>query len=356
MACTTGHTSSIDRPGTALPLELVEVTSSALRPVKPPPPTRTRWRLRYGSSGAISRGLIAAATFLPVPEFSVEFVLSTRLTRTSIRALLDRHGIDPSRALGQNFLCDPGTIDKIVRLAGVRAGDHVVEIGPGLGSLTLALAEADATVVAVELDRYLVPVLRDVVEGVGATPVTIIEHDALTLDWDDALGAIAGPDTSWSVVANLPYNIATPLVLDLLAAEPRFDRWLVMVQKEVGDRLAAGPGSKIYGIPSVLTAYWGVARIVATVPPQVFLPQPNVDSALVRIDRHVEPPLDVPFADVERLVRAGFGQRRKMLRRSLSAFLDEQQIAAAGVAPTDRAEQLDLQQWGRLAEVHRSSV
>lgn len=265
--------------------------------------------------------------------------------------MLDRHGLEPSRALGQNFLCDPGTIDKIVRLAGVEAGSHVVEIGPGLGSLTVALADADAVVVAVELDRYVIPALREVVDGVGSTPVTIVEHDAMTLDWDGVLHSVADPSTPWSVVANLPYNVATPLILDLLAAERQLQTWLVMVQKEVGDRLAAGPGSKTYGIPSVLTAFWGTARVVGTVPPQVFLPQPNVDSALVRIDRHATLPLDVPFSAVERLVRAGFGQRRKMIRRSLAAFLSSDQIESAGVAPTARAEELDLQAWGRLAAV-----
>lgn len=241
----------------------------------------------------------------------------------------------------------------------------MVEVGPGLGSLTVALAETGATVVAVELDRYLIPALREVVAGAevatGSTPgsgasVTIIEHDAMTLDWGQALDPIAPPETSWSVVANLPYNVATPLILDLLASEPRFDRWLVMVQKEVGERLAASPGSKAYGIPSVLAAYWGTARVVGSVPPQVFLPQPKVDSALVRIDRHVERPVAAPFDELAALVRAGFGQRRKMLRRSLSAFLDAEQIEAAGIAPTARAEELSLADWGRLIDVRRSSV
>ena len=298
-----------------------------------------------------------ASLWCASPRWSLsrDRALTTRLTRTAIVELLDRHGLEPSRALGQNFLCDPGTIDKIVRLAGVTATSHVIEIGPGLGSLTVALAESDATVVAVELDRYLIPALREVVDGLGSSPVTIVEHDAMTLDWDAVLDPLAPPGTPWSVVANLPYNVATPLILDLLAAQPRFQTWLVMVQKEVGERLAADPGSKIYGIPSVLTAFWGTARVVATVPPQVFLPQPNVDSALVRIDRHETPPISAPFKSVERLVRAGFGQRRKMIRRSLSAFLSSDDIETAGVDPTARAEQLGLQEWGQLADQHRST-
>ncbi len=268
-----------------------------------------------------------------------------RLTRSTITETLERHGLEPSRALGQNFLCDPSMIDKIVRLGGVEAGDHVVEIGPGLGSLTIALADAGASVLAVEIDRYLVPPLRELVDGLD---VEILNEDAMTLDWDAALTA----SDTWRVVANLPYNVATPLVLDLLAAQPRLTSWLVMVQREVGERLAAEPGSKIYGIPSVLTAYWGRARVVGAVPAQVFLPQPKVESVLVRIDRHETPRVEADFGRVSALVRAGFGQRRKMLRRSLSAYLSSEQIEAAGVAPTDRAEQLDVEAWGRLAVAH----
>ena len=257
-----------------------------------------------------------------------------------MRDLLDRHGLDPSRALGQNFLCDPGTIDKIVRLSGVSPGDHVVEVGPGLGSLTVGLADAGATVLAVELDRHLIPALREVVAGVDSgdrpSPVTIVVGDALTLDWESTLDAAAPAGTDWSVVANLPYNVATPLVLDLLAAQPRFVRWLVMVQKEVGERLAAGPGSKAYGIPSVLTAYWATARVVGSVSPQVFLPQPRVDSALVRLDRHATPPVEAPFDEL--------------------ALLTAEQIEAAGVAPTARAEELTLEDWGRLTDVRGSTV
>lgn len=266
-----------------------------------------------------------------------------RLTRTSITELLERHDLSPSRALGQNFLCDPDLVDKIVRLAGVEPGDRVVEIGPGLGSLSVGLARAGAEVLAVEIDRYLLPALHEVVDGLS---VTVVHGDAQELDW----AAHLGPDDGrpWQVVANLPYNVATPLVLDLLASEPRLERFLVMVQREVGERLAAGPGSRTTGIPSLLTAYWATASVVATIPPQVFLPQPKVESVLVRIERTATPALDVDFDAFATLVRAGFGQRRKMIRGSLRAFLDEAAIANADVDPTSRAEALDLASWGRL--------
>lgn len=263
------------------------------------------------------------------------------LTRTQIRDLLDRYDLAPSRALGQNFLCDGGTIERIVRLAGVVPGDRVVEIGAGLGSLTLGLCQAGARVLALEVDRHLIDPLSEVVAGY---PVEIHHADARVFDWDHALGG-----EQWKVVANLPYNIATPLVLDLLPARPELVRWLVMVQREVGERLAAGPGSRIYGIPSVLVAYWGTARVVGSVRPELFHPRPKVDSVLVSIERHRQLPLDVGYDEVATMVRAGFGQRRKMLRRSLDGLLDPGQIEAAGVEPTARAEELDLAAWGALA-------
>ncbi|MFT7599536.1 MAG: 16S rRNA (adenine1518-N6/adenine1519-N6)-dimethyltransferase [Acidimicrobiales bacterium] len=264
-----------------------------------------------------------------------------RLTRTNVRELLDRHGLQPSRALGQNFLCDPNTIDKIVRLAGVEAGDRVIEIGPGLGSLTLGLLAAGAKVTAVEIDQYVLPALREVVAGHDAT---IVHGDALNLDW----GPLLGTD-DWSVIANLPYNVATPLVLDLLRDQPSLVRWLVMVQREVGERLAAEPGTSACGIPSVLRAYWGTASVVGSVSAEVFLPKPRVESVLVRIDRTERPQIDADFERLATLVRAGFGQRRKMLRRSLSSHLSSDDIEGCDVRPTDRAEQLDLPSWGRLA-------
>jgi 16S rRNA (adenine1518-N6/adenine1519-N6)-dimethyltransferase len=265
------------------------------------------------------------------------------LTRTQAVELLARHGLSPSRALGQNFVVDPNTVRRIARLAGVGPGDHVVEVGPGLGSLTLALADTGASVTAIELDRYVLPALHEVTEG---HDVRIVEGDALTLDWPSVLGAT----DRWQLVANLPYNVATPLVLDLLDGVPVIDRMLVMVQREVGERLAAAPGSGAYGIPSVKVAYWATAHVVGRVPPTVFLPKPKVESALVQIVRRPAGP--ATDADPERLftlVRAGFGQRRKMLRRSLAALVDADAFERAGIRPEARAEELSVEDWGRLA-------
>ncbi len=270
------------------------------------------------------------------------------LTRRQVRDLLAEHGLSPSRALGQNFVADPNTVRRIARLAGVGPGDRVVEVGPGLGSLTVALAETGAQVTAVELDRHLLPVLRSVVEPLG---VRVVEGDAMTIDWDGLLGAdcAGGGEDRWALVANLPYNLATPLVLDLLAHVPAIDRMLVMVQREVGERLAARPGSKAYGIPSVKVAFWAEAEVVGRVPATVFLPQPRVESVLVRLRRLPEPPVDAAPERLFRLVEAGFGHRRKMLRRSLASVVDPSAFERAGVRPDARAEELSLADWGRLA-------
>ena len=259
-----------------------------------------------------------------------------------VRRLLAEHGLRPSRALGQNFVADPNTVRRIVRLAGVGPGDRVVEIGAGLGSLTTAFAETGASVVAVEVDRHVLPVLRTVVDPA----VRIVEAEALTLDWDEVLG----PEPGWRLVANLPYNVATPLVVGVLERAPQVASLLVMVQREVGERLAARARDDAYGAVSVKVAYWGTASVVGSVPPTVFLPRPEVDSALVRIDRRAQPAVaDVEYARLFPLVRAGFAQRRKMLRRSLAGVVAPEAFAAAGVAPTARAEELDVAAWGRLA-------
>jgi 16S rRNA (adenine1518-N6/adenine1519-N6)-dimethyltransferase len=262
-------------------------------------------------------------------------------SRPAIYELLDEHGLAARRELGQNFVADPNTVRRIAELAQVGEGDLVVEIGPGLGSLTLALIETGAAVVAIELDAGLAVVAAAVVGDAA----TIIEADAQTIDWGELVGDHEGPV---HVVANLPYNIGTTLVLDLLADVPIVETITVLVQSEVGERFAAAPGSKIYGIPSVMAALHADVAVVATVPPSVFVPKPKVQSAVVRFVRRPGPP---PIAH-ERLalvVRAGFGQRRKMLRRSLNPLLSEAQLVAIDVDPTARAEQLDLAAWVRIA-------
>jgi 16S rRNA (adenine1518-N6/adenine1519-N6)-dimethyltransferase len=275
--------------------------------------------------------------------------------RADIQGLLADNDLRPSRALGQNFVADGNTVRKIVRLAGVGPGSRVVEIGAGLGSLTLALAEAGASVTAVEIDRHVLPVLRAQVEPVG---VRVVEADALQLDWGELLGAEDGAASPapapgpWSLVANLPYNVATPLVVNVLEQAPMVGSLLVMVQREVGERLAASARDEAYGAVSVKVAYWADASVVGRVPASVFIPRPKVESVLVRMVRHPVPdgPAGtVPYQRLFEVVRAGFGQRRKMLRRSLDGVVSPEAFEAAGVAPTARAEELDLDEWGRLA-------
>ena len=264
-----------------------------------------------------------------------------------IANLLSAHGLKPSRALGQNFVADPNTVRRIARLAEVGPGSSVLEIGAGLGSLTLALAETGARVVAVELDRYLMPVLRSVAEPVGAE---VIEGDAMTLDVAGLLAARGGG--SWSLVANLPYNVATPLVMKTLVEVPAVERLLVMVQREVGERMAAGVGDPAYGSVSVRVAYFAQASVAGRVPPSVFIPRPRVESVLVKMVRRAQPAVDPDEVSYERLaavVKAGFGQRRKMLRRSLAGVVNAGAFERAGIRPDARAEELTVEEWGRLA-------
>jgi len=267
-------------------------------------------------------------------------------SRRDITALLEEHSLAPRRAFGQNFVADPNTVRRIARLADVGPGDHVVEIGAGLGSLTLALAETGARITAIEIDHGVAPVLRKIT---GELPnVSVVEGDAMTLDWRSLLT----DDSRVTVVANLPYNVATPLVADLLDTIPQIDRFVVMVQREVALRLAATPGSSDYGAISVKVAYWATARILGDVPPTVFVPRPKVTSSIIEITRRDSPAVDgIPADFLFGLVRQAFGQRRKMLRRSLSDKVTEADFAAAGVSPEDRPERLDVQAWGRLARV-----
>lgn len=267
------------------------------------------------------------------------------LGRSQAAAQLTEHGLSPRRSLGQNFVVDANTVRRIARLAGVDATTHVVEVGAGLGSLTIALAETGAQVLAIEIDDHLVPILQE--NTAGLDNVTVRHADAMAIDWAEALSAAP----SWALVANLPYNVATPLVADILDFVPAVTSLLVMVQKEVGERLVAAPRAEAYGAVSVKVAYWATGSIVGTVPPTVFLPRPNVDSALVRLDRRDAPAVG-PEVDRDwmfTLVRAGFNQRRKMLRRSLAALVQPEAFDAAGIDPTARAEELDVVAWGRLA-------
>ena len=239
-------------------------------------------------------------------------------TRTDLVAILEAHGLKPSRALGQNFVVDPNTVRRIARLAEVGPGDLVLEIGAGLGSLTLALVETGAEVQAMEVDRYLLAPLRSVVEPHG---VTVHHADALNANYNEILGGREA-----AIIANLPYNVATPLVLHLLESQPLIKRMLVMVQKEVGERFAAQAGDEAYGAASLRVQYFADAKVVGKIGPSVFYPKPNVDSALVSIVRRDSvriDPNEVSEADLFEVIRMSFAQRRKMLRRSLNGWASE---------------------------------
>lgn len=268
-------------------------------------------------------------------------------SHADITRILTEHGLSPRRAFGQNFVADPNTVRRMARMAGVGPGDLVVEVGAGLGSLTLALAETGAEVIAVEVDRGLVPVLRSVTAD--CTNVTVVEGDAMALDWNVLVRRDA------VVVANLPYNIATPLIADLLDTVPKIRRFVVMVQREVALRLAASPGSGEYGAVSVKVSYWATARILGDVPATVFVPRPKVVSSIIEITRRDEPAVDVPPEELFALVRQAFGQRRKMLRRSLADRTSPEIFVAAGISPEARPEQLDVEQWGRLTRAVRDA-
>lgn len=270
-------------------------------------------------------------------------------SRPAIRELLDDHGLGPRRDLGQNFVADPNTVRRIAELARVGPGDHVVEIGAGLGSLTLALAETGAQITAVEVDAGIAAVLRSIVADAGAATnnVTVVEADAMDADWDELLDPTV--DGGWTLVANLPYNVGTPLVCDVLDDVAHVTRILVMVQREVAERFAASPGDGQYGAISVKASYWGRARVVGHVPASVFFPKPNVESALVEITRRTPPDAD-PEA-LFPLVKTAFGHRRKMLRKSLSGLVTAEQFVAAEIAETARPEELHVDDWVRLTNV-----
>ena len=269
-----------------------------------------------------------------------------------VRSLAETLDVQPTKKLGQNFVHDHGTVRRIVKLAGLSAGDHVVEVGPGLGSLTLALLEADARVTAIEIDSRLAAQLPSTVAQMApevSAHLRVIESDALKVD------TIAGEPNA--LVANLPYNVSVPVLLHLLARVPSLRRGVVMVQREVGERLAATAGSKVYGAPSVKAAWYGSWRTAGLVGRSVFWPVPNVDSVLVAFTAHETLPGDAQLRErVFSLVDAAFGQRRKMLRQAVAGCFADAQAATAALAtanidPTARGEVLALEDFVRLAQV-----
>ena len=267
-------------------------------------------------------------------------------------------GIRPTKTLGQNFVHDAGTLRRIVRRAGVLPGETVLEIGPGLGSLTLALLEAGARVIAVEIDPQLaralpVTVARRMPEA--ADGLRVVCADALSIDGPGALGLTPADAAPVRLVANLPYNVAVPVLLTLLAAVPSLEAATVMVQAEVADRLAAPPGSRTYGVPSVKVAWYAAARRTITVGRTVFWPVPNVDSALVELVRREPPAASVSRDRVFAVVDAAFAKRRKTRRRALARLAGgpdraEAAILAAGIDPSKRGEKLDVAAFASLAE------
>lgn len=266
-----------------------------------------------------------------------------------IRELATGLGIRPTKQWGQNFVIDKGTVRKIVRLADVAADDVVVEVGPGLGSLTLALLPQVKRVLAVEIDARLATQLPITVDTLAPQV-----RDRLTVVHQDALKLTELPDEPTALVANLPYNVSVPVVLSMLQRFPTITKVLVMVQLEVAERLAAGPGSKTYGVPSVKAAWYADVRLADKVGRNVFWPAPNVDSGLVSMVRREPPRDDVDAAEVFACVDAAFAQRRKTLRAALagwagSSVLAEQALVRAGIDPTLRGERLSVQEFAALA-------
>jgi 16S rRNA (adenine1518-N6/adenine1519-N6)-dimethyltransferase len=268
-----------------------------------------------------------------------------------VRALAAELDLRPTKQRGQNFVIDANTVRRIAREAGVGPEDVVVEVGPGLGSLTLALLETGARVVAVEIDPLLASRLPATIEERAPAQVesfALVQADALRIE------SIPGPPPT-ALVANLPYNVSVPVLLHLLALLPSLERVLVMVQAEVADRLAAAPGSKVYGVPSVKAAWYADVRRAGAVGRKVFWPEPNVESGLVAMTRREPPSTDVSREAVFALVDAAFAHRRKALRGALRGIVADPTAAleAAGIDPLARGESLDIHDFVRLAEAVR---
>jgi 16S rRNA (adenine1518-N6/adenine1519-N6)-dimethyltransferase len=272
------------------------------------------------------------------------------LTPHDIRSVAARLGVRPSKRLGQNFVTDPGTVRRIVALAGLTPDDVVLEVGPGFGSLTLALLPAVRQVTAVEID----PVLAAELPRTVAHHAPSLAERLVVVNADAARVTSLPPHAPTALVANLPYNVAVPVVLHLLATFPPLRRGLVMVQAEVADRMTAPPGGRVYGVPSVKLAWFARARRAGPVPRSVFWPVPNVGSGLVAFTRHDPPAGEAAREEVFAVIDAAFAQRRKTLRAALAGWAGSAQAAerilrAAGVDPGARGESLDVADFARIA-------
>jgi len=269
------------------------------------------------------------------------------LTRRRLVEIAERHGLRPRKSLGQHFLADANLARAIAREAGAEPGTRFLEVGAGLGSLTLALAEAGAEVLAIEIDARVAEALRESVAETAGIRVAVA--DATRIDWPEVLG-----EGGWRMASNLPYNVAARVVVDLLEGAAQVDPIIAMVQREVGERLAAAPGSPAYGAVSLRVAYRVSVRVVRRIPPRVFWPEPKVESVLLRIERR-PPPIAAPRERVFRLVDEGFRQRRKTMTSALVRLGETREAARAalrkaGLDPAVRAEALGLEEFGRLAE------
>ena len=266
--------------------------------------------------------------------------------KNDLKSIMEYYDLRPSKSLGQNFVVDPNTILKIIRAANIGKDEQILEIGPGLGSLTSQLSTT-SKVVAIELDRYLIPALEEVLSKFGEREnVEIVQEDAMKVNWRKFFDQRQG---YWKMVSNLPYNISTPLLINLLENAPELQAICVMVQLEVGERFAAAPKSKAYGIPSVKAQYWAETKILGKVSPNVFLPVPKVDSAILQIMRKSSPP-EVNYANFSRLIQTAFQHRRKMIRKSLNTLVPTTNFTIAEINPQARPEELSVMDWVKLTK------
>ncbi|HJO41239.1 MAG TPA: 16S rRNA (adenine(1518)-N(6)/adenine(1519)-N(6))-dimethyltransferase RsmA [Acidimicrobiales bacterium] len=269
------------------------------------------------------------------------------LTRTEVKNLLLKYEIHPKKSLGQNFVVEPNTIRQIIKLADLDPANFVIEVGSGLGSLTLALLESCEHVTAVEVDDVLVKILKEVTGEQIENKLRIIHADVMTLDLKQVLEERSN---HWNLVANLPYNIAVPMICDFLEKAPLISKMTVMVQREVAERMIAKVGDKAYGLPSVKIEYFAEAKIIADIPPTVFIPKPRVESSIVQIVRRDNPIISEDYEILFSLIKSAFRHRRKMLRSSLKGILSTDDFTATEIDPTKRAENLTLKEWELLTK------